>query len=338
MEEILKALDTKEGMKTKEIYGLLKTNSKKINSEISKKIKSFNKIGDFFGHYSSQTHLLELLKIAEFNSTKNYDEIFSSFDSNIEKYISCFTQVILSIKLILKTQEILNKILLSSKHYLLKLKIEKQIENLSQENFFFYVENLLDSSGIKSSRSYSNDSTALSLNSFDPLNYNLLNQKKITDNQNLKSFSSADIAKTLNIYYEEPCTPTFGLQSDNFIENITKENCENIHIRKDPLLTLSGEQIMSLREKMIFFNDKKNSFSEKNFVYNNIPNEKKYENLLEMINSLYKKGMINSEEKVRLKQLVIAKSKKLENLYYNIYKNKIVDQNALRIEITKLMN
>ena len=57
-----------------------------------------------------------------------------------------------------------------------------------------------------------------------------------------------------------------------------------------------------------------------------------------MINSIYRKGIINSEEKIILKQLVIAKSKKIENLYYNTYKNKEIDGNVLRTEISKLLN
>ena len=57
-----------------------------------------------------------------------------------------------------------------------------------------------------------------------------------------------------------------------------------------------------------------------------------------MINNIYRKGIINSEEKIKLKQLVIGKSKKLENLYNNIYSNKLLDQNVLRLEITNLLN
>ena len=333
MEEILKILDSKENIKTEEIYSLLKTNSQKINYEIFKKIESFDKIDDFFIHYSNQTPLLELLKNIEFNSSKNYDEIFSSFDSNVEQYISCFIQVIISIKLILESQEILKKILLSSKQYVLKLKIEQQIENISQEKLFSFIENLLDIPGTKTSRSCSSYSTALSLKSCDPISYNLLHCQKS------KPFSSKGVGKTLKILNEEPCTPTFGIKSDENFENNEKENYQNIHIRKDPLLTLSGEQKICLfKENKEFLNNKRSNYIEKNVEYNNSTNTKKFENLLEMINKIYKKCLINSEEKIKLKKLVIAKSKKLENLYYNTYRNKFIDQNVLRAEITKLIH
>ena len=98
---------------------------------------------------------------------------------------------------------------------------------------------------------------------------------------------------------------------------------------------------MAGEEEINSFKDNKSSIKSKTknaIIIFNDKNGKKYENLLEMINDVYKKGIINSEEKIILKQLIIAKSKKLENLYYNIYKNKFIDCNVLRLEISKLFN
>ena len=53
---------------------------------------------------------------------------------------------------------------------------------------------------------------------------------------------------------------------------------------------------------------------------------------------MYKTGLINSEEKIKLKQLVIKKSKKIEYLYYNIYSNSKNNKNTLANEIKKLVN
>ena len=340
MVEILKIVDTKGDIKIKDMYNLLKTNSPKINFEIAQKIQTFNKIDEFFNHYSIQTSLFELLNKVEFNSSKNYDGIFSSFDLNIEQYISCFTQMIISIKLILKTQEILNKIFLTSKKYLLKLKIEQQIENISQDNLFSFIEKLLDISLTSTLGSFSNSSSKLRFDSFDSINNNLLYHQKLTSDHSLKSFSRDDLGKTLKILNEEPCTPKFGSNSDTNFQMRTKENFKNICIRKDSSFSLSDEEeINSFEKKEDAIKNKKNNFiTKKDDFYNKSVNERKYECLLKMINDIYKKGIINSEEKIRLKQLVIAKSKKLENLYYNIYKNKSIDENVLRSEITKLLN
>ena len=339
MEEILKVLDTNGEMNRKEIYSLLKTNSKKLNSEISKKIKSFNKIDDFFNHYSNQTSLFELLNKVKFNSSKNYDEIFSSFNSNIEQYISCFTQIIISVELILKTQGILNKIFSSSKQYLSKLKMEKKIENISQENLFFFIENFLDISASKTSRNYSPSSPSLKFDTFDSSDNNLLYFQKFISDQCLQIFPNDDFEKTLKILNNEPYTPIFGSNSVKNLENYQKENCQNIRIRKSPSLTLSGEQEINSFNYNIDIKDKKNNSISPNDEYNNKnTNIKNYENLLVMINNIYKKCIINSEEKIRLKLLVIAKSKKLENFYYNTYKKEFIDEKVLRSEITKLIN
>ena len=338
MEEIIKILDTKAEMKRNELYGLLKTKSKKINSEISKKIKSFNNIGDFFSHYSKQNPLFELLNEVKLYSSKNYDEMFLSFDSNIEQYISCLSEIIISIKLILKAQEILKKVYLSSKQYLLKLKIKNQIENISQENLFFFIENLLDFSGTKAIKSFSTSSSIINFDSCDSINSNLLCHQKFNNDYDLKFFSNNDFSKTLKILDPEPCTPKFGPKSDKNFENKEREKCQDIYlIKKNSLLTLSGEQeINSFIEDSD--KDKRNNYTAKNVKYKNNTNEQKYENFLEMINNIYRKGIINSEEKIKLKQLVIAKSKKLENLYYNIYRNQCIDQNVLTSEIIKLLN
>ena len=338
MEEILKVLDIKGKMKTKEIYNLLKTNSQIKNLEISKKIKSFSKINDFFNHYSNQTSLLEILNKVEFYSSKNYDEIFSLFDSNIEHYISCFIHIIISIKLIYKSQEILNKIFLETKKYLSKLKIEEHIENISQKNLFFLIENLLDVSRTEHSRSNSNSSSMLSFNSCDSTNHNLFYCKNLIINQGLNLMSNDNFGETLKLLCEETPTPRFGSKSEKNFNVCEKENFKNICIRKDSLFTLSGEkEINSFKGNNEIIKDKRNNFIEDDIEYKNT-NEKKYENLLEMINKLYRKGVINSKEKIKLKQLVIAKSNKIENLYFNSYKNKFIDQNVLRSEITKLLN
>ena len=339
MEEVLNVLDITGEMKIDEVYSLLKTNSKKINSEISKKIKSFKKIDDFLNHYSNKTSLFELLNKVEFNSSKNYDELFSSFDSNVEKYISCFTQIIISIKLILETQEILKKIFLTSKQYLSKLKIEQQIENISEENLIFFIKNLLNISRTESPRNYLDSTSILRFESSDSKSSNSLYSQNFINDQILKPSSSIVIGKTLKLLYEEPCSTSFDLNPDSSIKNIENQNYQNINIKKESSLILSGEQnINSVNDDKDIIMDERNDYIENKIVYNNSMNAKKYENLLEMINNIYKKCIINSEEKIGLKQLVIAKSKKIESLYYNNYRNKFIDENALRSEITKLLN
>ena len=333
MEKILKVVNTNKGMTKKEIFKLLETNSQKINSEISKKIKSFDKIDDFVNRYSNKTPLLEFFNKIGSNSSQNYDDDFLSFDSNIEQYISCFTQIIISLKLVFKIQEILNKIFLSSKKKLSKLKNEQHIENISQKNIFLFIEKLLDISREKTLCKLPNTFSVIRRNSSVSPNDNKLNYRKFISDQTLESLYINDFEKNLKIVYEEPLTPKFGSNSDKNSENVKNENHHNICIRKDSSFTLSGdEEINTLKDNSDII---KSKVSNSIIVYKN---EKKYEKLLEMINSIYRKGIINSEEKIILKQLVIAKSKKIENLYYNTYKSKGIDETVLRTEISKLLN
>ena len=54
--------------------------------------------------------------------------------------------------------------------------------------------------------------------------------------------------------------------------------------------------------------------------------------LLLYINNLFKKEIINFEEKIKLKQLVISKSKELEQLYILYYTN---NKDKLEAELKK---
>ena len=95
------------------------------------------------------------------------------------------------------------------------------------------------------------------------------------------------------------------------------------------------KEINSIEDDKGVVKDKRSNSIVKN-VYNKSINIKI--NLLEMIKYIYRKGIINSEEKIKLKKLVIARSKKLENFYYNTYKSKEFDENNLKSKITILLN
>ena len=124
----------------------------------------------------------------------------------------------------MKTREILNKIFFSTKKYLIKLKLEQNIENNSQENLFSLIEKSLDNSPKKGN--FSNDSITFNSNSYDYNNF-LFNQKYIND-LDFKSFYSDDLGKTLKILNKESCTPKFSLISDN--ENEEKKKIVKIYV------------------------------------------------------------------------------------------------------------
>ena len=79
-------------------------------------------------------------------------------------------------------------------------------------------------------------------------------------------------------------------------------------------------------------NPKKQTFSSVNLKTTMEKNMLK--DFLGFINNIYKSGSINTEEKIKLKQLIISKSKKIENIYNNYYHH---NKNEFINEIKKLI-
>ena len=363
MEDKINSINMNEKLNHKEIYNLFKTYSSKINKEISEKIHIFEHNMDFFKFYSNKD-FINLLNIFELKLFENNDEFFSSYKSNIDVYISCISQIILSIKLFLKTQDVLSKNFVNVKKQLSKLKNENKLENYNQDYLLLCLESLLKNSE-KIPKFYSSDLTLLSsdFSSIENSPQSSLFQKFSSENK-INDFSNAEIEP---IIYDSPPTPRF--ESDKELE-IQKDKISNLDsvennslIKNNSILTLSEyifdeEPIIhqKIEPKLIKsktktptkirtphienINDhknKRNTFSKSRFIVKN--NKKNHcKNLLEMIKKIYKKGLINSEEKVELKQLVIEKSKKIEYFYYNIYKHSKNDKNKLVFEVKKIVN
>ena len=370
MKEKIKSIEMNGKLSLEEIYNLFKTHSSKTNIKIFENISNFQYNIDFFEFYSNKD-IKNLLNIFELEIPKNNEEFFSSFKSDIQQYISCISQIILTIKLFLKTHDILKKLATNAKNHLSKLKHKKKIENFNQNYLFLYLDSLFKISE-KNNTTYSNHSTLLSSNmsaNEDTIN-NPFFPKKYNEYEN-DGFSIDE--KELNIYDNQK-TPRFGSESDDEFKNNEKKNSylneldENISpIKKDSELTLSNyvfaeEQFIpqnhesKLIEPYIVEQKIKNCLTKGRMLQNENfdkyknnrkksfetdlinKNKNHYKNLLEMISNMYKTELINSEEKLKLKQLVIEKSKKIEHLYYNIYKNSINDKNSLVNEVKKIIN
>ena len=110
-----------------QIYNLFKTNSSKENKKISEKIDIFKNNIDFFEYYANKD-IKNLLNIFGLKLLENNIGSSSSFKSDIEEYISCISQIILSIKLFFKTRDILKKMLINAKNKKIIIK-----------NVYFYI-------------------------------------------------------------------------------------------------------------------------------------------------------------------------------------------------------
>ena len=365
MKDKINFIDMNEKLDHEEIYNLIKTHSSKANKEISEKINMFKYNMDFFKFYSNE-ELKNLLNIFELKISENNDESFSSFKSDIEQYMSCISQIILSIKLFLKTQDILSKTIINAKNNLSKLKYENKLENDNQDYLFLYLESLFKISD-KNPKFYQSATTFYSSN---------ISSTDITPKDSLfRQFSSEyKIEHFPNdeveiISENDNLTPRFELELDEEFENQEKknQNLDNSPIVHDSALTLSKyifaeepftppaneskltEPITpkpkiknTSDERMSQINNFNKSIIKRSISSKNdkckINKKNHFRNLLEMINKMYKKGLINSEDKLKLKKLVIEKSKKIEYLYYNIYKNLKKDKNRLSIEVKKILD
>ena len=358
-----------EKLDEEKLYNLYKTHSSKANKEISKKINTFKNNMNFLEFYSNKD-IKNLLNIFELKLSENDDGFFSSFKSDIDQYISCMSQIILSVKIYLKTQNLLKKIVINAKNHLSKLKYKNQLKNYNQHHLISYLESLFKISK-KNHKLYSSSPKLLSrrISSMETNPKNFSHQKFSSDNK--LDFSSGETESTI---YNK--TPRFESESYEELENQEQKNTNlensienNFLIKKNSIFTLSeyvfDEEPLTpknsqskLIESRINIQKKKNTFTtirkmktenfdklknvrkvldEANFI---VENNKKSQcrDILEMINDIYKKGLINSEEKVKLKQLVIEKSKKIEFLYDNIYKNAKDDKTKLISEVKKLVN
>ena len=373
MEDKINYIDMNGKLNQEELYSLFKTNSSKRNEEISEKIDNFKCNMNFFEYYSNKD-IKNLFNIFKLKVPENNDESFSSFKSDIEQYIFCISQIILSVKLLSKTYDILTKTVINVKNNLSKLKSKNKLENYNQEDLFLYLDSLLKISEKNSKFNDSSFSTLLNSNNSSCL---------VTPKKSLFSKYSSEYKidcfsndETESSIYDIPSTPKFQSNPSKNIENQEKNNpnLQNLNgnmspIKKDSVLTLSKyifveepftpknveskliksptakpkikknstERKIPQTENSNKYKNKINASYETGFINKN-NNKNHYKNLLEMINKMYKTGLINSEEKVELKKLVIEKSNKIEYLYYNIFTNSKNDKNALITEVKKIVN
>ena len=360
MKDKINSININGKLDREKLFNLFKTHSSKINKEISEKIDIFIHNKDFFEFYSNND-IKKLLYIFKLKISEDNDIPFSSFRSDIDQYISSISQIFLSIKLFFKIQDILTKIVVKAKNNLSKLKYENKIDNYNHDYLFLYLESLIKISE-KPLKFYSSASTLFTFNFSSGDNPKKLLIRKLSNEYKFNYFSNSEIESDEN---NSPSTPKFELELDKEFENQEKKNTnsENSFIKKSSVLTFSNyvffkESFTQQNVKSIITNqNEKNTYTKGNMLqiensnkhYDNTNqlsktchiinnNTNLYINLLEMITKLYKKGLINSEEKLKLKQLVIRKSTKVENFYYTIFKNSKTDKKVIEDEVKKMIN
>ena len=320
MLDIIKCIDINGNINTSDLFSLLKTKSQKSNDEIFSKLQNFSNFSDFSNYYLNKDYSKNFKCLNKLIlNFSNYDDMTSSFETTTEQYISYLIQTILSLNLLLKTQEILNEILISYKNKLNSLKTKNQIENSNQENLF----NLIDIfSNISHTHFRCNSSTSTAASNTSLLD---LIPHSSSFRNHLSEKEVEKFVDDLEIYDK---TPRFKLSLNTIveeqIENLNENNKINV---PDSSLTLS---------QYVFVDEQNNNINFENEEKQKEENKNKFKNLLQMVKSLYKKALISTEEKIKFKKMIIGKSVIVEK-FYDIYQNPNTSKEKLNQEIKKLM-
>ena len=326
-----------------ELFDLYSVASEEINTEIKKKLLCFQSSHKFFEHYTKKNINQLLSSLSEFSS--NIYELFdinqNISDTKTDKYISTLSKIYLALNLIHKINEISANILDLTKNCYSKLIFENKNQIINSKSINDYINELID---IYSNKNYIlptpkflNNSPHISgktspfNNNFNEENINFSTyfetKKKSQIFSNSKEFG---LASTLNE------NPEIETENKNQITNpeevkfkygenfsrlslkemqfvIEEQNCvdEENDIRK-------SNSTLNARVGMLYDSKAKKN-RRKTTIENINPNKEMCVRLLEVIIGLYKNCLINSEEKLKLKQLIISKSKKIEQIYVDYF-------------------
>ena len=316
--------------KDDKLYDFYKTFSSQANIEIYDKIHKFNSVCDFFDYYTKADSKFLLSSLNEIQS--NFSKVINNetpsyyFHSNTDQYISFITKVTFILKLVLLNKKIINKLLLFTKNYFEKYSNENKIENCHHKEISNLINNLLEQSKIIDDIQNSSN-----LNENKPENSLPETEKCNRRNKKYLSGPVNDMSKSLFRRENE-----FTFSKNSFKDVIKIIEDENTKKNKKRGYSSTGFVSRKNHNESI---DIKRRKSHKHYSDGEkiIENKELFENLLEFTNKLYHHNMINREEKLKLKKLIISRNKKMEEIFVNFEKNEDNSKNRYIQEIRKLI-
>ena len=361
MMDSIKDIELIGNFKSDKIYYLYKTSSSEINLEILSQLQKYESSLDFFSYYTKNDikNLTYSVNQLDKALTSIFNDNSNNFSLSTDKYISQISKIILVLNLIQKNQEIIYNLLLKSKQHLNKISNFSNIENINQDKLLCLIDNLQYNYFNDISPSNSNFSrTSTKVNSCSSLNlFNKTTSKKqieINDDEKQEEFF---IEKKLSIVNEEILsdvqTPAFmdkipnknnintilndsndskdiefnlSFRDMNFIldpdsktvnyfpmEKKSKHKTEKFH--KKNILSFPTDKINISRSVRI----KKGNFNIK--ILDEDKEIKMCRDFLILVKKLYKLCLITAEERIKIKKLIISKSKKIIDFYIKEYEN-----------------
>ena len=358
------SIELTEELEINKLYNIFKITSSSINLEIFSKIQSFSTSYDFFSHYTGlEINLFsDILKKLEDNFLHICNnEKYLHFNSNEDKYISICSNLILLFNFILKTRKIFKTVITKIKNNTIKYFSENVIDSEFNDKINDNINKIINLS-LTEDKYKDNSSLSFRENISTANNTTTTINSIIQDKNNIEENNKSILYD--NICEENIITPYFMSKGESFVNNIEIVNNNNNNInffickKKDsidsifnlPVKKLSNDKNNSIKEirndRDIIQNDEKSKILNKIDLNKNsekIQNNNKckslntlniYKVLLKNINELYKNRNITTPEKIKLKQLIITKSPKVENLYYSYCSN---NKNEFIENIKKLL-
>ncbi len=369
MFDFANSLELSEELKINDIYELFKTNSSEFNKMFLSNIQKYSNTQKLISHYLKNDIYRIYSSFNDIQSNLNriiYGENHEIFYSEIETYILGSSKIILFLSLIQKTNQVLMNLLNSTKLYISDFYKNNNKESCMKSKIDLFINELINSSS-HFQRSYSRRSTNDITNSSIYVNLeNKNNQEFLSTNK--KDIILRSLTPKFKNEEENNITQKNGhnsnanddnskksmdssltLQKLNFVQNDEGDNLKNN-------IKCSGDSSSSLDDKPKGFFHKKNKsqsikfkkkdslFKKKRKYSSNSMDDNSVQNgrikilaeILDIINIMFKKGKINSEQKINIKQIIISHPKIIFDKYNKDLAN-INDNNDKLKKIEKFL-
>ena len=360
MFDFANSLELSEELKINDIYELFKTDSSDFNKMFLSNIQKYSNTKQLISHYIKNDIYSIYSSFNDIQSKLSRiinEENQEIFNSEIESYILGSSKIILFLSLIQKSNQLLMNLLNNTQLYISDFYKNNNKESCVKSKIDLFINELINSSS-HFQRSYSrrstnditNSSICINLENRNKQQYLGLNlqQKDVIlrsftpkfkneeeNNITQKNSQSNHNSNINDDNSRKSMDSTFTLQKMNFVQVDEGEN-----LKKKNKLSMDYSSSSSSDKSNRFFYKKnksqsnklkvKDSLFKKNRKYSaNSMDDKSVQNerikilaeILDTINILFKKGKINSEQKINIKQIIISHPKKIFDKYYKDFKN-----------------
>ena len=357
MFDFANSLELSEELKINDIYELFKTDTSDFNEMFLSNIKKYSNTKQLISHYIKNDIYSIYSSFNDIQSKLNRiinEENQEIVNSEIESYILGSSKIILFLSLIQKNNQLLMNLLNSTKLYISNFYKNNNKESCIKSKIDLFLNELINSSS-HFQRSYSRRTTNDITNSSICVNLDNKNKQQNLDlnlpkkDAILRSFTPKFKNEEINNIIQKnsqsnhntnvndnnsrkSLDSTFTLQKMNFVQ---VDEGENLKKKIKFSMDYSSSSSSDKSKRLFYKNNKsqsnkfkvKDSLFKKNRKYSMddkyLQNEriKILAEILDAINIMFKKGKINSEHKINIKQIIISHPKIIFDKYYKDFEN-----------------